>query len=103
MFHVNDFEKLYAAHNDGFIVVRIAPVGNEEDDVVFDYDEMTDELAMQIALLADVPSVDAAFCIARTFSKTYHSADEMREALAYLEDLGFMVECFNRKDWTEKY
>lgn len=103
MFHVDDFEKLYAAHHDNDIVVRIAPVDKEEDDAVFDYDEMTDELAMQLALFADVPTLDAALCIARTFGRTYHSTDEMREAFAYLEDLGFMTECFNAHNWTEKY
>ena len=103
MMQVNDYGKLYDALNSIDVTVRIAPMGDEENDIVFDYDEMTQELAMQIALMGEVPTIHAANTVMLTFSRTYDSVDSLKEQIDSLERCGFVAEFYDSKDWSEKF
>lgn len=103
MRQVNDYGRLYDALNNGFVAVRIAPDGDEENDIVFNYDEMTQELAMNIALQCEIPTIHAANTVMLTFSRTYDSVDSLKEQLHRLEMHGFLVEFYNAENWSVRY
>lgn len=103
MMQVNDYSKLYDALNSTDVTVRIAPMGDEGNDIVFDYDDMTQELAMQIALMGEVPTIHAANTVMLTFSRTYDSVDGLKEQIGNLENCGFVAEFYDSKDWSEKF
>lgn len=103
MMQVDNYSKLHDALNSIDVTVRIAPMGDEENDIVFDYDEMTQELAMQIALMGEVPTIHAANTVMLTFSRTYEDVDSLKEQIDRLENCGFAVEFYNSKNWSEKF
>ncbi len=101
---VKNFENLFNAIRSGErVIVRLMPDYDEECDICFTYGDVDEKYAMQLACLCEEPSFKKAHQIFTTFSYRWDSAEDLKWAFVNLEDMDFIIECYNGDNWDIKY